>query len=181
MALRLGRRRSVQAELATPINQETAPTGCTVTYEFPAREEAARGPHVLVRARLPPAGLFQGQKPSGSGCLMIGAKGTLYSPSDYGGAYRLLPKAISRAIKPPQPTLPRSPATTREWINACKGARRRCPTSWTTPASDRDGPAGQRGDARGQAVVWDTEKLRAIDHAAANQYIRRKYRKGWEL
>ena len=34
--------------------------------------------------RRPEAKLFHGQKPSGSGSLMIGTKGTMYSPSDYG-------------------------------------------------------------------------------------------------
>ena len=47
--------------------------------------------------------LFQGQKPVGSGSLMIGSKGTLYSPSDYGGEYRLLPVANFKEYQPPQP------------------------------------------------------------------------------
>jgi len=32
----------------------------------------------------------------------------------------------------------------------------------------------------GKRVVWDSDKLQAIDLPAANQYIRRQYRKGWE-
>ena len=37
MALRLNAPTSVQADVAHAVNQETAPMGCTVTYEFPAR------------------------------------------------------------------------------------------------------------------------------------------------
>ena len=33
----------------------------------------------------------------------------------------------------------------------------------------------------GKRVVWDAEKLRAVDLAQADQYIRREYRKGWTL
>jgi hypothetical protein len=33
----------------------------------------------------------------------------------------------------------------------------------------------------GKRVVWNSEKLQAVDLAAANQYIRREYRKGWDL
>jgi hypothetical protein len=32
----------------------------------------------------------------------------------------------------------------------------------------------------GQRINWDAEKLQAINLPAANQYIRRTYRKGWE-
>jgi len=67
--------------------------------------------------RLPPErllALLNGQKPSGSGIFMVGAKGTLYSPSDYGGSMRLLPENAFRDFKPPQPTLPRSPGHHRE-------------------------------------------------------------------
>src|SRR5206468_3408959 len=86
----------------------------------------ARGKLPAVRllwyeVRRPPMELFQGQKPSGSGCLLIGARGTMYSPSDYGGEYRLLPTANFEGFQPPKPTLARSPGHHAEWIRACKG------------------------------------------------------------
>jgi hypothetical protein len=33
----------------------------------------------------------------------------------------------------------------------------------------------------GKPLRWDAEKLRCIDLPAADQYIRREYRKGWSL
>ena len=33
----------------------------------------------------------------------------------------------------------------------------------------------------GKPICWDAENLRAIDLPAADQYIRREYRKGWSL
>ena len=53
------------------------------------------------------------QQQSGSGCLILGAevnpggpRKTLYSPSDYGGEYRLLPVAAFQGYQLPAPTLP---------------------------------------------------------------------------
>lgn len=33
----------------------------------------------------------------------------------------------------------------------------------------------------GKRVVWNAEKMTAVDLAAADPFIRRQYRKGWEL
>jgi hypothetical protein len=33
----------------------------------------------------------------------------------------------------------------------------------------------------GKRIVWDADKLRCLDCAAADPYLRREYRKGWSL
>jgi len=182
MALRLNAPNSVQADVAQAVNQETAPMGCTVTYEFPARDKMPACRLLWYERRLPPNNLFQGQKPSGSGCLMIGSKGTLYSPHDYGGAYRLLPEKNFTDFKPPQPTLPRSPGHHQEWINACKGGAPAM-SNFVDYASKLTETVllGNVAIRVGKRVVWDADKLRAVDLAQADQYIRREYRKGWTL
>jgi predicted dehydrogenase len=188
MALNLGAPSSVVAELATPLNNETAPEGCTVTYEFPARPNLAPGTGNLApcrllwyERRLPPRELFLGEEPSRSGCLIIGARGTLYSRSDNGTSYRLLPEANFQGYQPPAPTLPRSPGHHAEWIRACKGG---------PPAMSNFNYAGPLTEMAllgnvamrvGQRIVWDPVGLRAVGCPAADQYIRRNYRKGWNL
>ncbi len=131
MALNLGAPTSIVADLATPLNAETAPEGCTVTYEFPARHNLPPGQGELpacrllwYQRRLPPSELFQGQTPSQSGCLLIGSKGTLYCASENGDQRRLLPESNFRDYQPPQATLPRSPGHHAEWIRSCKGGPR---------------------------------------------------------
>src|SRR4029079_8222550 len=115
-----------------------------------------------------------------SGCVMVGNKGKMYSGSDYGDSYRLLPEADFRDYRPPQPTLPRSPGHHAEWIRACKGG--------AAAMSNFVDYSGQLAETVllgnlpirvGQRVTWDSAKLQA-NVAGAAQYIRREYRKGWE-
>src|SRR5262245_9833860 len=103
MALRLGAPSTIVAETTDPVNRETAPgKGCRVTYQFPARDKMPAVTLYWYERRLPPMELLQGNKPTGSGALLIGAKGTMYSEGDYGGQRnRLLPEKQFRDYKPP--------------------------------------------------------------------------------
>ena len=182
MALRLGPPSSVQAVTDMPVNNESPPNGLRVTYEFPARDKRPAVRMIWYESSRPAADLFHGEQITSGGSLFIGAKGKLYSRGDYGGNYVLLPRADFPNYRPPEPTLPRSPGHHAEWIRACKGG---------TPAmsnfTDYSGPLteivllGNVAIRVGKRVVWNSEKLQAVDLAAANQYIHREYRKGWEL
>jgi predicted dehydrogenase len=185
LALRLGAPISVEANLdvkgSTNI-RETAPMGVTVTYEFPARNGLPAVRLFWYERRRPPMELFQGQKVSASGSLLIGSKGTLYSSDDNGSSRALLPLADFKGYQPPKPTLPRSPGHHAEWIRACKGG----PPAMSNFV-DHAGPLtemvllGNVAMRLGKRIVWDAEQLRCVDCAAADQYLRREYRKGWSL
>jgi predicted dehydrogenase len=181
MALRLGAPTSVTAEVDGPINNESPPNGLIVTYEFPARGKLPAVTLKWYEVRRPPNELFLGRKRSTGGALIVGSRGTLFSQSDYGANNVLLPEKNFRDFKPPERTLPRSPGHHREWIRACKGGE---------PAMSNfeySGPLtemvllGNVAIRVGKRVVWDAERLRATDLAAADRYIRREYRKGWSL
>lgn len=187
LALRLGAPTSVSADLATPLNAETAPNGCTVTYQFPARDQLPACTLYWYERRYPPRekfldGLGQNQNPSGSGALLIGSRGTLYSSSDYGGNRMLLPRADFANYRAPEPTLPRSPGHHAEWIRACKGG----PAAMSN-FIDHAGPLtetvllGNVAMRAGQRIAWDSANLRVTNVETAAQYIKRDYRKGWEL
>src|SRR5207249_4564262 len=97
MALKLQYPTSISAE-SGPINPETYPAWATVTWEFPARGDMP--PVKLVwyeghrdgARNLPAPELLKGRKASDSGALLVGTKGTLFSPNDYAAALELLPK-----------------------------------------------------------------------------------------
>src|SRR5437773_2472131 len=76
---------------------ETAPMGCTVTYEFPARDKLPACRLFWYERRQPDIRLFLGQKPNpkASGFLIIGSRGTMLSEHDYGGTWRLLSAAAA--------------------------------------------------------------------------------------
>ena len=192
MALELGAPSSVVAETDRPVNNQSPPSGSPgggaprkglmVTYQFPAR---GKRPPVTLKwyeVRRPPAALLQGQKMGGSGMVMVGSKGSMYSPDDYGARHVLLPTKAFEGYKPPAPTIPRAPGNNHhaEWLRACKGG----PPAMSN-FIDYAGPLteiallGNVAIRAGQRFDWDSANLRARDLNAARQYIRPEYRKGW--
>jgi predicted dehydrogenase len=189
---------SVKAESGI-INFETYPSWASVTYEFPARgdmpplkafwyegkREVGNGKTVK---NLPPKELFHGEKPSDSGSLMVGEKGVLYSPNDYGADWKLLPEDEFRDFKKPAATLPRSEGDIdlwmkKEWVAAIKGG---------PPAMSNFNYSGKLsefillGNVAIRAGVqhpleYDGENLKVTNWPEANQFLRREYRKGYEL
>jgi hypothetical protein len=185
MALQLGQPTTIVARRGQ-LSPESPPgrdEGCTITYDFPARGKlpAVRLYWYEGNDNLPPRSLFHGQRQVNSGCLIVGARGTLYSPSDYGGSYRLLPEAAFKGYQPPKPTLPRSPGHHAEWVRACKGG----PAAMSN--FDYSGPftevvlLGNVAIRAGKRINWNSEQLRARNLPEADQFIRREYRKGWTL
>ena len=187
MALKLGAPKMVEAESAKFTPGESYPTWAVVTYQFPARGELP--PVKLIwyegnrdgKQVLPPQDLFHGQRVPSSGSLLIGEKGILFSPDDYGARFVLLPEKQFQGVELPKGTLPRSPGHHREWINACKGG---------PPAMSNFDYAGRLTEfillgnvaiGVGQKIEWDAENLKATNCPEAERFIRRPYRKGWEL
>jgi predicted dehydrogenase len=180
--LRLGAPTAVSADVQGRVHPETAPMGCTITYEFPARGNLPACRMMWYERRRPPMELFQGQNPTASGILIIGARGTMYSPGDNGTSYRLLPEANFRDYRPPKQTLPRSPGHHAEWIRACRGGPPAF-SNFVDFAAQLTETAllGNVAIRTGQRIVWNAEEGRVTNVAAAQQYIRRDYRKGWTL
>lgn len=68
MSLKLGLPTAVIAELTTPLNEETLPEGCRITYEFAARGKLPAVTLYWYERRRPPDQLLLGQKPGGAAC-----------------------------------------------------------------------------------------------------------------
>jgi predicted dehydrogenase len=182
-ALNLGHPTSIIAELDTPLSSETAPMGCKVSYEFPARGKLPALQMYWYERRLPPAKVLMGQKPASSGAILVGSRGSLYSGSDYGANLRLLPEAAFKGFQDPKPTLPRSPGHHVEWVNAMRGGRPAMSNFVDHAALLAEivllGNVAIR--VGGKRVVWNAEKMQAVGLSAADEFIRRQYRKGWDL
>ena len=191
MALNLGYPESVSAENG-PLNPETYPAWATVKFQFPSRGNLPpvdfywyEGKLPNGEKNLPPKELFHGNKPPGSGSLLVGDKGILYSPNDYGSKYTLLPEDNFEGFEKPSPSLPRNgrgdKGMKEEWVEAIKGGR---------PAVSNFNYAGlltetillgniaMRSDKK---LLWDGPNLRFTNSSAANQYIHKTYRDGWTL
>jgi predicted dehydrogenase len=184
MSLRLGLPTSVIAELTTPLNDETGPEGCMITYEFPVRGKLPPVTLYWYERRRPPAKLLLGETPGASGMLMVGSRGTLYSTGDYGERFRLLPTEQYQGYQDPTPTMPRVRGQHhREWLDAIRTGRPAMSNFIDYAAQLAETVLLGNVAIRcvGQKVVWNAEKMQATEPAAADRFIRREYRKGWSL
>lgn len=182
MALKLGSPKAVEVIEISEYNPETYPKWSKIKYEFPARGDL---PPVTViwydGGALPPLDLFEGGKRASSGSLMIGEKGKLYSPGDYGTNIILQPKKAFEDYKRPEPWIPRSPGHHREWIEACKGGKPAMSNfiDYAVPLTEMVllGNVAMRSGSR---VEYDPKTLTCPNNPKANKYLRREYRKGWD-
>jgi predicted dehydrogenase len=199
MALKLGYPISAEGHCGD-LNPETCPSWASVVLEYPAR--GSMPPVKLYwyegrkdgRKNLPPTEKLQGHRPPGSGSLLVGDKGTLYSPDDYGAQYVLLPEKDFEGYKGPQPTLPRRDPKKDdekrvstdewmkiEWLRAAAGG---------PPAMSNFNYAGLLAESVllgnvamrvGKKFAWDAANLKAIGCPEADQYIHSEYRKNFTL
>ena len=188
MGLKLGSPVSVEAE-NSEFSRDSFPTWSVIKMDFPARGnlspvrwvwyDGANQKPAWVTEKL--TGLIEGEKLVNSGSLLIGSKGKLYSPNDYGEKWMLLPKGDFEGFTPPEPKLPRSPGHHAEWIRACKGGE---PTmsnfSYAGPLTETI-LLGNIAMYSGKKIKWDGKRCKVVNDEEANSLVRRIYREGWEI
>jgi predicted dehydrogenase len=197
-ALNLGFPLSVVAD-ATDLNKETYPSSARVTYEFPARgnmpalvltwyEGKRDGKKVLPPQELLSKVLKKDQKLADSGSMLVGDKGILFSPNDYGAQYTLVGEGIEEAAKAVPHILPRNGkgdhGMKEEWVEAIK-------TGQPGHAFSNFDIAGMLTETillgnvairlNGQKLAWDGPSLQFTNNTQANQYLHYEYRRGWTL
>jgi predicted dehydrogenase len=200
-ALKLGYPTSVIAD-ATDVNPETYPSSAKVTYEFPRRDEMPPVTLTWYEGRrdgkklLPPADLLKKVVPLDtrhrgrvvdSGSILVGDKGILYSPNDYGGDFLLYPATNFEHVNRSKPE--RLPINDKgdlgmkaEWVEAIRGG---------PPAYSNFDFAGVLTEAillgniairlTGEKLDWNGPELKFTSNSTANQYLHYEYRNGWTL
>jgi predicted dehydrogenase len=187
MALRLTAPTSVECVKLEGKSPHTFALRHVLRYDFPARDNM---PPVKVfwhdglneppRHERVPAGELIGDDDC-NGSLFLGEKNVL-TTGCYGEKTRLVPSAQMKDYRPPAPLLTRSPGHYRDWIRACKGGE---------PACSNFGVAGPFVQWMllgviamrypGQKLGWDAAKGRFTNLPEANQWLRPKFRKGWQF
>jgi hypothetical protein len=124
-----------------------------------------------------------------SGCRIIGDKGQLFSPDDYGARFFLKlegEKEFSRgdtheAAKPVPQSIPRSPGHVEEWFEMMKGG----PAAYSNfeiAAYLNEiillGCIAQRV-GEGQIIQWDGPNMKSPNLPEASKLVKRNYREGW--
>ncbi len=119
----------------------------------------------------------------GGGTVYVGDKGLLFTGT-YGENPRILPKEKHEAFGKPKRVIPRSKHGNKgDFLVACKGGE---------PASsnfDYSGPftefvltgvlASRAGT--GKKIEWEVDKLLCGNLPEINRWVKRNYRKGWEV
>jgi hypothetical protein len=209
-ALKLESPTSVELLEHSALFDQTFPKTTKIKFQFPARGELPAVDFFWydgnprdkdVKPLRPPADLMddirslQDVVPD-SGCLLIGDKGRIFSPDDYGTRFyirlndekELVASKEHPAVMAIPETLPRntfSPdhdaAHHLEWIHACKGGAN-CYSSFEVSGRLTEfmllGCVALRVDKR---IEWDGINLRSPNVPEAAQFVRREYRQGWQL
>ncbi len=197
-ALKLGYPTEIEAE-SSGMNKETFPKSSKIRFQFPAREglkpvrfwwydggwkpsnDQAERVLDYIETTKDRDGKPRERKLPGSGCLLIGDKGHLFSPDDYGAQFFLLPQKQFEGFQGPAESIPRSPGHYREWVEACRGGK---------PAYSNFDIAAYLTEIillgcvalrSGKKLEWDGPAMKAKNAPESAQYVKRDYRKGWEI
>jgi predicted dehydrogenase len=210
-ALKLGYPNVVELEEQSDKHDETYPKSSRIRFEFPEREDQPAlkfwwydgNPGDKQVKPLRPSedvtkeilAMSKGGTLPSSGCLLVGDKGKVFSPDDYGAQFYFLtgnepayrPAATKEgedeALKGIPQTIPRSPGHNQEWFNMIKDG---------TPAYSNFDIAAYLTEiillgcianrvGGGRRMEWDGPNMRSPNIKEASNYVKREYRKGWEL
>jgi predicted dehydrogenase len=179
-ALGLKHPQTIESE-GPPVHPEGCPTWQIVRYHF-----AADGPRPPVEVTW-----YHGEKKPGppeleekkipgkweAGSLFVGEKGMLIADYD---RHKLLPEEDFKDYKRPPQSIPKSVGHHNEWIKACKEGT---PTSCNFDYSGALAETVLLGNVAyrsGKKISWDAVKGTTGD-GEADGFLKREYRKGWEL
>jgi predicted dehydrogenase len=190
------------------VEGETFPGSSSLMFEFPEREglpackfywyDGGNLPDESIISQLPES--FQkrveaqraGNPRKTSGAVVVGSKGLLFSPDDYGARYFLLPEDNFKEFKKPDPWLPRIPFNAGgdqrqkwEFVSTVKG-------EYEPGTMSNFGYAGRLTETilvgnlamragEGQRIEWDAQNLKSTNMPEVNQFVHREYREGWSI
>jgi predicted dehydrogenase len=183
---------SIRSE-GEPLQGEQWPNTAKVTYTFP-QTKFTSGPTIDITwydggvkpsedvfALVAPAVAAAKSKMPSSGSIIIGDKGVMLLPHAGGPGIPVL----APAEKFDRLAYPKVPGDDHrlQFVDCVRGERKttRCPFDYSGPLSETIllGNVAQRFP--GQTLEWDAANLKVKNVSAANDWIFRPYRKGWEV
>jgi len=184
MGLDLFNPTSVQA-VTSGHNKDSYPKWSIIDFEFPATDWRPAVKFTWMDGgKRPDPELLDGDTPRGSGCIVIGTKGKLYSGNDYGGIDKLYGDVddSDEGLE-----YEKSPGHFQEWVEAIKGGK---------PAmSDFANYAGGltetillgnlavyvAAEGEGERVQWDAKNMKVKNIKGLEQIVKPVYREGYTL
>lgn len=160
-------------------NRDSFPKWSIITYEFPATDNRDALKVIWYDGgKLPPSELFEGQKVTSGGSLVIGEKGKLYTSNDYGAG-----GVFIGDVTPPQVTVVESPGHFTEFARAIKGGEAAMSNfpDYATPLTETVLLGNLAVWADGKKIEWDAKRLKATNAPEVSHIVKGDYRKGWDL
>jgi hypothetical protein len=119
-----------------------------------------------------------GERPlSDQGSIYIGTEGVLYSP--YIDVPVLLPAERFKDYKLPTPG---GTDHYLQFVEACRGnGKTSAPFDYSGPLTESVLLGCLATRFPGTTLEWDAAKLAFTNHTEANRFVRRQYRRGWEV
>jgi hypothetical protein len=214
-AVKMGYPTVVEVEIASKLYPETFPRSSRIRYEFPERDGLppckfwwydghpdTDSPNGFNNPLRPSADItkeiveMRGKLPI-SGALLIGEKGKIFSPDDYGSTFYVMMKdekkymggAKHEAVRNVPQTIPRAPgkgddqAMKIEWFNMIKDG---------TPSYSNFDIAAYLTEiillgsiamrvGEGVKMEWDGPNMKSPNVPEAAQFVKRDSRPGWEI
>lgn len=163
---------------APPANPFSAPKWMHTVLEFGARGKLAPVKvHWYEGETQAPATIAKELPMNGS--LFIGDTGKISIQHDH--MPKLLPEEKFKDFKGPESYLPKSPGHHRQWLDACKtGSRTGSNFAYAGPFTELV-LLGNIAHRVGTAIEYDPVTGKVTNLPAANQYLGKEYRKGWEV
>lgn len=183
MGLGLGNPEHIEA-VSTGLFAETYPAGARITYSFPANSARRAVRMTWYDGKMRPDDqLLGGRKIPGSGALIVGERGSMFSPDDYGSKQELFddkgkPMAIEAGALEP---LPRSPGHHKEWLAACRGEGQALSHFGHAGPFTECMLLGNLAVRLQKPIQWDAKAMRATGCPEADALIRRDYREGFGI
>ena len=180
-ALDLSSPTSIEAECDSR-NPETGPNWSVVNYRFPERNGLP--PLTLTwydGGKRPSRDLVHGRRVRENGVILVGEKGTMFIDDAYNGMFALLPDEDFKGLKPPSPTLPRSPGHYFEWLDACKTGSATGSNFAYAAALTETILLGNLAVRVAGKIEWDAVAMKAKNCPEADAILQPAYRPGWSL
>jgi len=194
----------VEYEMGSRFYPETFPKTSRIRFEFPERDGLPPlkfwwydgNPGDALKPLRPDAGaameiLTTFNELPGSGALIVGEKGKLFSPDDYGAKFYLAMKGEEEfksgdnhdACKGVTQTIERSPGHMQEWIRMIKDPSKPAYSNFDIAAYLTEiillGCVALRV-GEGKRMEWDGPGMKSSNLSEAAQFVKRQYRAGWE-
>ena len=180
-ALGLGDPISVQA-ICSGHNKNSYPNWSKIDYKY---EKSDSHPAMICTwydgGQKPDPELLDGQSPANSGALVIGDKGKLYSPGDYGGSVNLL------GCDKVEVEYEKSIGHFNEWVRAIKGGQPAMSNfpGYATPLTEMvllgNLAVWAAPEGEGPEVMWDAKNMKATGAPDLDEIVKPTYRPGYIL